>query len=518
MYYIEQLENIIRDKKLRIILVCSFVSGILAHGMAVFSKYAFHDELGSMFGYYIGATYRSGRWAAELLEYFYRWIYGGYNYSVSTFHFLFAIICSSLMIWLIVKILNIKNIVAIGLLSILNVVYPVFTSMMGYTFTIPFTYLGYFLGTVSVYLLLNKTNIVKIILGLILGIFSLALYQAVLPMMLTLIVLKMMVNTFEDKYQKCKEFILDILKSITYCLAIVISYIISVRVSLVIHAAKLNNYRDIDTFGTTSIRGYLERIVIAYKYFILPRGASADVFPNTILFLRYVIVVSSFVLLIIIAYNLAKSGKVYAIIELLILTITFPLVYDFIFVMVDLSYVHTLMLYSQFLLYVLLIVMIEKADEFIPKYIGVIEILTVMVLSIISLLYIRYDNICYTKTEFALEEAKAYLIELKTRIESVDGYAADKQVLFLNETDKNIDNLYHMDEFNSITISPYVNLYGGNYVSDTKWKMFMLYWTGYDPILYEGKELLEDERLKALPRYPDDGSISIIDDVIVVNF
>ncbi len=514
----DRIEAFLNDKDLRIILGSSFVSGILAHGMAAFNKFAFHDELYSMYGYNLEGTYQSGRWAAELLEYFYRFIYRGPNYSLSTFSFFCAILYSSLMIWMVVKAVKIESSIAIGLLAALNVAYPVFVSMMGYNFTVPFTYFGYLLGTTSVYLFLVNTNKIKTVIGIMLGVFSIALYQAVLPYMLTFLLIIILANTFADHYPEWKDFIIEVVKSIFYFIIIVVVYYVSVKLSLIIHSAKLHKYRNIDSFGLTSIKGYLERIANSYIYFIWPQGPSASVFPGIMQVIRLLIVLSIFALILIIACNLWKRGKHFAALESILIMFCFPLAYNFIIIMIEPSDVHALMLYSQFFIFVLLMLLIYKAAEYLPNQIYMVEKLAVLVLLASSILYIRFDNICYTKTEIALEDAKAYFIELKTRIESAEGYSAEKQVLFLNDLDKNTDNLYHMEEFAGTSVVPYGELNGGNYVNDTKWKTFMKYWTGYDPVIYVGEDLSNDSRVYCLPHYPDYGSIVVLDDVVVVNF
>ncbi len=516
----EQFMKTINDKSLKTILIFSYITGILAHGMAVFNKFAFHDELGSLFGYGLWATYSSGRWATELLEYFFRWIYGGLNYSLSSYNFFISVFFTSLMSWLIIKALRIKNSIVIGLIGSLFVIFPYFTSLVGYVFTMPFCQLSFLLIVLSLYLFFENRKPIPILIGIILGSCALGIYQGIIPFMLTFVLLKLLVDSLNGNYDKIKYFFFEIVKVMLYCVAILIVYLLALKLSLTYHHAELSSYQGINTMGVASVFDYFRRIFNTYKLYFFPsHNTGTDLFPGSLKTIRIILNLFAAVFLIFVVIHKIKERKMVHIIESVFLFACFPVAYNFIYVMCDpkQTSVYVLMLYSHIFIFFLFAVL---ADNFVGVYPKSHDVLCVIVVSILlfsTVLYIRYDNICYTKTEFAMEGAKSYFTELKTRIESTENYSCEKKVLFLNGAPRKCDNMYQMEEFDDITIAPYT-LTQQALVSNYNWSIFMMYWTGYKPDLYDGEELINDSRLQDLPHYPDAGSICVIDDVVVVNF
>lgn len=91
-------------------------------------------------------------------------------------------------------------------------------------------------------------------------------------------------------------------------------------------------------------------------------------------------------------------------------------------------------------------------------------------------------------------------------------------VAYINGDKKNEENL-HLDPFDNLfRIMPYdfstnINAYN--------WTYYMKIWCGYSPTQISEDDILvlsQSEEVKAMPSYPDDGSIRIIDEIIVVKF
>ena len=518
MGIVEVVKDSINDTKFRTIVKFTFVGVVLAHGMAIFNKYLFHDDLKCFLGYAMDATYASGRWGSELLEYFYRSIYGSYNYSLSSYNIFFAAFTSAVMTYLIVSSLDFGNKIQIGLLAVINVTIPAFTSMVGYVFTLQFVYLGYFFATLSVYLFFEYTNKMGFLLGVVLGAFSMGIYQAVVPFMITYALLVVMTRVLCDDF-RCSRFINIFVKLFLFFLLILCFYLGALKCSLAIHSAELSSYKGIDTYGITSINGYIQRIEIAYKNFISPPpqdsyNGKLNLFPGSMQIARYLLLGIICCCIIRIIFECIKRRDYSCLVELALLLVVFPMAINFIYIMCPLESINSLTLYSQIFYFVLFILFVGRVGDIDTRLIVPGKIISFLLLSFSALIYIRYANTCYTKTELALEESRAYFIELKTRIESVSGYSSDKEVLFLNDAPQENETLYRLDEFADVSIVPYAS----GLQKDKKWNLFMKYWTGYEPKLYSGDKLYDDDRIKELPHYPDDGSILVIDDVITVNF
>ena len=72
-----------------------------------------------------------------------------------------------------------------------------------------------------------------------------------------------------------------------------------------------------------------------------------------------------------------------------------------------------------------------------------------------------------------------------------------------------------------VSFKKYRTTYSKNvngYVNDYTWIKFMKQWTGYSPTVIDAAAFAEIDEVKQMPSYPDDGSIAIINDIVVVKF
>ena len=62
-YMIETITNKFK-RSTRVAFLSTLIWGVLAHGMALFNKFSFHDDLENFYG--VGNTYVLGRWMLGL--------------------------------------------------------------------------------------------------------------------------------------------------------------------------------------------------------------------------------------------------------------------------------------------------------------------------------------------------------------------------------------------------------------------------------------------------------------------
>lgn len=133
------------------------------------------------------------------------------------------------------------------------------------------------------------------------------------------------------------------------------------------------------------------------------------------------------------------------------------------------------------------------------------------------MLYCRYDNKCYLKASYVQAEAISYFTTLVTRIKSTEGYKDEYPVLYVNPGNISDLSLEKQEHFSEIRNDPYWDL--DRYVNDFAWIRFMGVWCGYAPkySIIETKDCMEQQILD-MASYPDDGSIKVIDETVVVKF
>ena len=147
-----------------------------------------------------------------------------------------------------------------------------------------------------------------------------------------------------------------------------------------------------------------------------------------------------------------------------------------------------------------------------------LSVLTATILTLIVIMFSRVDNRCYLKATYCQQEAISYFTTLITHIKSTEGFKDDMKIALVNEG-KISDEMFVTGDnrhLSDIVLMPYFDSYG--YVNSYSWKSFIWQWCGFNPAKVDAKEFENRDEVKKMPHYTDDGSIKIIDDVIVINF
>lgn len=146
---------------------------------------------------------------------------------------------------------------------------------------------------------------------------------------------------------------------------------------------------------------------------------------------------------------------------------------------------------------------------------GLCSVMAVITM-IIGCLYARYDNFLYMESEIRQEKAISYFTVLRSRVESVEGYNPAMKVYFINsaEQENSVDET--IVNYDYVVTNPY----SAPIVNTDFWYMqeYMRIWTGWDPTFGDEAEYADDDRVKAMPAYPSDGSIQLLDGNVIVKF
>ena len=127
------------------------------------------------------------------------------------------------------------------------------------------------------------------------------------------------------------------------------------------------------------------------------------------------------------------------------------------------------------------------------------------------------DNAVYTEAQFAQTRSQAYFSGIVTQVKSTPGYTANSHVAFVGNPVSATNAVFRrIDGFAQISIFPLT--YSGNpfCFSYHGWQEYISLWCGFDPIYEDGAKYAELPEIQAMPDYPDNGSIKMINDVVVV--
>ena len=500
------------EKLLKVVL-CATIWGIIAHGMTLFNKYSWHDD--NPFFNRVGVTWRSGRWMLGLTESFFKFVFGGQYYSFTVLNGLVTIICIGVMLYLIYRFLGLENRILCILITGIFVSFPAIAGVFGYMFTAPFYYMFDLLAVCGACIWFKYKNIPSMLAAMLLIACSTGVYQVNLLVGVCTVLL-LLIDTIWKSEKKLSGLIMECVNALIICVGSLILYLLFNKLALLITHETLTPYKGISSFGSTAPTGYLERVVIACREFFWP---SQDLEGNMYAFsARYVHVALIVVFIILAGLFLAgvfrkNVGKG---VLMTVLFAAFPLAAYLVYVMVELENISGLMTFSEAFTFLLAAWIFEKTVSE-NRAVAWLKKVSLALMLLMVIMLIRYDNMCYLKAEYLKSQAVSYDTELIGRITSTEGYTTELPVVYVNQFHKREQTYSDVSPwFEKITLTPYNT---NSLINDYQWRLFMRMWCGDLPVHREEEAAFKDlEEVQAMPSYPNDGSIKIIDGYLIVKF
>ena len=210
-----------------------------------------------------------------------------------------------------------------------------------------------------------------------------------------------------------------------------------------------------------------------------------------------------------------RRNKVNAVLSL-VLVCLIPLAANFVFVMADPNDVHSLMTYGQVYIFVYFAWVIDRIQFRKVRLQQAVRGVGLALLLLINIMFFRYDNQCYLKAALSQQEAISYFTTMVTQIKSAEGYDDRFSVYVVNDFQNQDETITHYSNLDHVTQHPYGGL--SDYLNNYNWKYFVRNWCGFSPDWKNGDELLHLPEVQNMTHYPDDGSIMVIDDKVVIRF
>ncbi|MBQ6903814.1 MAG: hypothetical protein IJQ26_04780, partial [Lachnospiraceae bacterium] len=273
----------------------------------------------------------------------------------------------------------------------------------------------------------------------------------------------------------------------------------------------VSDYGGMDTMGSVTAAEYASRVLTAYRTFFFPEKASSwNMYPATSLWLYALAVLGIAVCAVLCASGRGRAGKADPV-QIILPLVLMPLACNGAFVMNDRAFIHSLVMFPQAVLFFLLIALAARVSG----TAAYAQRIGCLLAAFLVLFYVRYDNICYFSASVLQENARAYNQTLITRIKSTEGYDDALPVVFIGERGIADESLTLYPAFDAVITTPYANSQEV-WLNDYAWKEFMAYRLGYSPARGDAASFEGSAEVSAMPRYPDDGSIRVIDDTVVI--
>ncbi len=514
------------DSEDRKVILLSIFFGILVHFIAIANNLYHSDgigfnivELGSK--NFLGANFISGRWGLGLINMLLNSI--GYTIKVPSACVFLAVLILSFSNVFLFRLLGIKNNVIKVIAIASTMASPSLVNTFYYAFTSHVYVLSIFFAVFSVYLLMKTEYVILPVISMVL---SMSIYQANVATIVCLCIIYVFMILQKNDIESA------IRKSIEAFVSFVIAFAIYFFMMLL-----LNNLLGYDYFfnfyGVSDSKllpsiGAAEvfsDILNCYKYvFRLFYGESLFAYNETIYakslnLLLFIVSAISFVI-----FFIKSSAKQTAKLLSILLIFVFPIGINIIFIMtrsmVPLSESRTVYSYVYYLIFACIIidwVLNNLNSKFIKYVFCAFAICAALVVNDkIILAHHSYYNM-----QKQNDDIRGFTTELATRIMSLDGFDEKKPVLCIGQprykTNIIYDNYikylfpeYHED-LNLIAAwyrdwVKVINFFAGTHFRTLPDNIDKAYYYSYH------------RDVESMPSYPKDGSIKIIDDIIIVKF
>lgn len=486
-----------------------WVAGLFAHGYMLANKLPNHDDLHSLFGK--GALYEMGRWG---LPYVGR-LDG--NYSMPWMLGLLTLFLLAVTAMLLVELLQIQSPLFGALAGGILAVFPTVTCLFSYMFT-SFAYaISILLSVLAAWLARRKSRwwLIPAVLCII-G--SLSIYQAFLGFAAALMVYGLYAASIREDADPKRILISGVWQAGTLA-AGVAGYLLITRWMLARHEASLTGYMYMDQMGEIHPSLIPGQVLDAYRLFFglepLPRRGIATTGPIRDLLALCTLLLTVLVLAGILQQVLRKRWAEAGL--ALLLAGMFPVAANLIFLM-HTSSVHTLMVYPMCMLPLSLLARCDAwcAGHFPKGRAGLVRLLGSWAVTLcVGLLCLRYGmlaNEAYLRMQLNQTQRLSYWTGIVTQIRSLPGYDPALPVALIGEDneDPNLSSSWRYSDLNGMVGT---DMAIREPRADTD---FLRYYLAYAPRYADESAVRQMEGVDTMPCYPAEGSIRILDGVIVV--
>ncbi len=501
------------SEKYIVVIVSTFVFGVISHGMVMFNQYYFHDDALLMCGAqdYLSTFLSFGRWGYAFLVYTESLLFGSKTVLMPVWEVSISLMMQAIIACVFVKLFKItKRLPCVCLAAILTC-FPSNAGLYGYLSASHYYMVGLLFGVIGAYVACERRiNILSAITAIVLIAFSISVYQVYVIYPLAIFFIYSIITLVLTPDIKKNDLLGRSLFFFFVYFVAVLAYFIITKLILILRDTSMLR---IESYGLNPII-YLKRIPYAVTMFFTGSGSKALIFNGRWFYVMCIILLYIYSIIRVIGVFKVNRGNG--------LTLSFfffciPLVFNSIYIICPAEDVHAMMEYTFVLPLVLLLLLLSLTPlYYVRDTMPLIKVISSVLVVLCIFSFIRTDNMCYFKAGITKQRATTYFSTLITRIQSVDGYADEMPVLFINPgaiDDKNVRENTILPE---ITIQPYATIMD-DYANDYAYLRYMKYWCGYNPGVVEKYDTLKYEPfVTAMPIYPQAGSIKVKGDTIFV--
>lgn len=497
----------------KLVFITTFIIGFLTHGFAIVNKITNHDDMATLIG--CGNGIALGRWMWKL--------WASLNTIINPFVYgLINLLLMSICAVLLIRIFDVKKRWIAVLIGGVWISFPANTSMFFYTQFIPIYTIGIFFSVLAVYIFASQSGWKKYLLSIICIILGTACYQAYFAITFAGLTLLLLLRICGGNLSQ-KDIIFQVLYTGSVLLIGILGYFAATKIICNYYNIPLVSYQGMDSIGVGYMDKLPQMLSNAYAAFFGFHSGLQDVVLAKIqdAILPLVFFAGGIVLL----WKQVRARNILAVIIGVIIIALYPAVCNLTY-LYGADFVYSLMQYSNVFLHIAALVFL---DEIIPgvnnkkKYVHVTISLIGVVISlgiVQNFSLANHEYYAQYRTQiFSFE----YLSGVVARIRSTEGYSPEMPVSLIgycqDASIKEIDEVLERTNLGGITTAD-------NFISSAIYQDWLRpglfnYWLGFSGTFLskeQSMELLKDPRVNQMPDYPADGSVQVVDGIVVVHF
>lgn len=492
----------------------ALIWGLFAHGYMLTNKITSNDDLGVL--YSTGAGVYNGRWMTGAFA----------NFCLMNMPWFNGIICLLILALSASFIVNSMKIKTPGFSFLIGAIvstYPVVTSTFLYMFTVVPYMCGFFFAVLASWIVIKSKKYITLQIAVLCIIVSLGFYQGYFPVTASLLLIGLF-QYFSDAKYTVKDLIRASLIDLFTLAEGMAGYVIIQKFLLKKSNSVVTSYQNMNIFGKLDFANLPSQIQNAYHnffYFFHKLDPNEIYTTNVDLIIFVLFAISCFYYII----RCVVSKKWYAAIFTLCISFIFPLSCNLTY-LYGAESVHTLMMFGNMCVFVLIVTFLDKLklECLISKKNNkkAIVCFCCILIGYISLVNCNLANTVYLTQQHAMNATILYCNRMVERIQALSGYRTDIPVCIVgrhaDEAVEKVDAMYiklDVTGRNSMDIFLNTVLYW-DWCQETFFRVYLGF--GQSFLKQEDRAVISQKsEVQQMPDYPDDGSIAIIDDVIVVH-
>lgn len=510
------IRNREEEKRCIVTIISALLTGLFAHLFGIVNVIKNYDNAYIYKGYGNGIS--SGRWFLSIIGKGLEKFWGG-TWNLQFYNGIVTLVLMAISAYIIIKIFDIKRMIFCVLWAGIFMVFPSVTAIELYVYTAPYYAFAILLAVISVYITLKSKY--GFVLGSILGACAIGIYQAYFPIIIGLFVTVLILEALDSK-KDLKTILRNGVLYFTTLILIIGLYFLILKILLYGFGIELNTYQGINEMGKINLRELPQMLLDTYFRFlsILKEnyiGISATAFVRVMIFGLGILTV--FMLGYIITRNrenIIKRNKGILIVLLLI----YPIAVNSIILMCYHSLMHTLMVHAMVLIFLMPVLVYMRFEKLLctrenNHICRVIKMIIVILLTLIIFNYSYQSNGTYTALYYKNQQENNYWNSVITQVKLQKGFNTKLKWAFIGKVE---DELY-VDPWREMEY--YIAGNTGNVLDAYSKDRFILQYHGYRiPFVSEeeNEKLMKNEMVKNMANYPNEGSIKIIGDTVIVKF